>query len=48
MVVREWPLWENRAIGRALGDEGVSAVMQHVVATGGGEWADAAHTRCRI
>lgn len=48
MSVKEWPFWENRAIARALPEEGVAQVMNHIVTTGSGEWADATRTRCRI
>ena len=48
MDVRGWPHWENRALGRRLAPEGVSAVLAHMVSAGSGEWADEARTQCRI
>jgi ESCRT-II complex subunit VPS25 len=48
MAVREWPLWENKAIGRRLPDDAVAAVMAHVVASGSAEWVDAGRTSCRV
>ena len=47
-AVKEWPYWENRAITRRLSDEGIAAVMEHVVATGSGEWVAGSRTTCRI
>ena len=48
MTVREWPFWENKSISRTLQEEGINAVMAHLVASGSGEWLDAAKSRCRI
>lgn len=38
---RDWPLWENAAIGRKLGVEGASAVVEELIRTGHAEWNDA-------
>lgn len=38
---RDWPLWENAAIGRKLGDDGAAAVVEELVRTGHAEWNDA-------
>lgn len=48
MTVRDWPHWENAAVGRRLPDDGVRLVMDHLVSRGNGEWMDDAHTRCRV
>lgn len=38
---RDWPLWENHAIGRKLGSEGAEAVVEELIRTGHAEWNDA-------
>lgn len=38
---RNWPLWENAAIGRKLGGQGATAVIEELVRTGHAEWNDA-------
>ena len=48
MSVREWPHWENAAIGRRLPESGIRLVMEQIVSRGNGEWVDEAHTSCRI
>lgn len=48
LVVREWPLWENAALGRRLPDEGIRAVLEHCVAAGSAAWEDGARTRATI
>lgn len=37
---RDWPLWENPAIGRKLGNEGAGAVVEELIRTGHAEWND--------
>ena len=41
LVLRTWPLLENRDLQRRLSDEGVAAVAEAVIRAGSGEWADA-------
>jgi ESCRT-II complex subunit VPS25 len=41
-ALRDWPLWENRALARRLPDDGVRAVADALVASGRAEWADGA------
>lgn len=38
---KNWSLWENAAIGRKLGEEGASAVVEELIRTGHAEWSDA-------
>lgn len=38
---KDWPLWENAAIGRKLGEEGAKAVVDELIRTGNAEWSDA-------
>lgn len=38
---RDWPLWENAAIGRKLSEEGARAVVEELICTGHAEWNDA-------
>ncbi|CAM9345686.1 unnamed protein product [Ascophyllum nodosum] len=38
---KDWPLWENASIGRKLGEEGATAVVQELIRTGHAEWSDA-------
>lgn len=37
---RDWPLWENAAIGRKLSGEGARAVVEDLIRTGHAEWND--------
>eukprot|EP00934_Nitzschia_sp_Nitz4_P008912 Nitzschia sp. Nitz4//scaffold72_size95085//83385//84208//NITZ4_004771-RA/size95085-augustus-gene-0.67-mRNA-1//1//CDS//3329557408//8902//frame0 len=48
LVVHECPLWTNHEISRSLSQEGITAVMQDLVAKGNGEWLDEAQTQCRV
>jgi ESCRT-II complex subunit VPS25 len=41
LVLRAWPLLENRELQRRLSDEGAAAVAEAVIRAGCGEWADA-------
>lgn len=38
---KDWPLWENAAIGRKLGGAGAAAVVEELIRTGHAEWNDA-------
>lgn len=38
---KDWPLWENAAIGRKLGEEGAKAVVHELIRNGNAEWSDA-------
>lgn len=46
--MRDWPLWENKGIGRRLNEEGIRAVAEYCVQRGSAEWADADHASLRI
>ncbi|KAA0149977.1 hypothetical protein FNF27_06225 [Cafeteria roenbergensis] len=48
MHVADWPLWENKDIGRRMSAEGIAAVMRFVKEGGNCEWVDAAKTTARI
>lgn len=48
MHVADWPLWENKDIGRRLSPQGITAVMRFVNEGGNCEWVDAAKTTARI
>ncbi|CAM9720550.1 unnamed protein product [Scytosiphon promiscuus] len=37
---RNWPLWENAALGRKLSKEGARAVVEKLIQTGHAEWND--------
>ena len=38
---KDWPLWENAAIGRKLSAAGAAAVVEELIRTGHAEWNDA-------
>ncbi len=44
----EWPLWENRALQRALPADGIAAVAAHLVALGRAQWVDEQHVNLRV
>lgn len=48
MHVADWPLWENKEIGRRMSSQGIAAVMRFVKEGGNCEWVDAAKTTARI
>jgi ESCRT-II complex subunit VPS25 len=48
MTLAEFQYFENREIDRKLNRESILVVINHLIASGNGEWEDASQSRVRI